>query len=340
MGVSGNTFRKLENDPQTTHKHKSRLICPSRSVCNKSTCPISPRRTTYKDSMSFFRAKLPCARTGRLCTRIAVLFGLLNAALMLIVPSVKINEQAKVKAAAAGGRCSTADTSNFAKCTRKLQSDNIRNPSHDLCSFSRRMAGCIPVCLCQMDYGRELMIDLQTIVDRATASGCPLTCGDRSWLPNSSAATLILFGVFGLPFEGAAALAAFRAECCTPQNCLDRVSPTWARCLVCLLEAAVLVSLQIHHHSSVTGWAFSAMCCVSGILYAIAVCDPEPTPVSEIPTIERDPVLSEAGAAHASATGAAAATRPALEESKSTVATSRVSARPPQMEEALRNGII
>lgn len=293
--------------------------------------------------MSSLRAKLPCARTGRLCTRFAVMFGLLNAALMLIVPSVKINEQAKVRAAAAGGRCSMADMNNFAKCTRKTQSDNIRNPPQDhldLCSSFRGMASCIPVCLCHMDDGRELMIDLQILVDRATASGCPLTCGDRSWLPNSSAATLILFGVFSLPFEGAAALTAFRADCCAPQNCLDRVSPTWARCLVCLLEAAVLVSLQIHHHSSVTGWAFSAMCCVSGLLYAIAVCDPEPTPASEMHTIKRDLEPSEAGAARASATGAAAVARPALEESESTVATSRVSTWPPQMEEALRNGII
>ena len=31
---------------------------------------------------------------------------------------------------------------------------------------------------------------------------CPLTCGRGDWLPNVSAAVLILFSIFNLPFEG------------------------------------------------------------------------------------------------------------------------------------------
>jgi hypothetical protein len=299
--------------------------------------------------MSSLGARLACGRTSRLCTRAAVLFGLLNAALMLIVPSVKVNEQIKVKTAAAGGRCSAADLADMPKCVRKVQSSSIRNPPEngvDVCSLIRELAGCFPVCMCYTDEGREMMIDMQILA----GSRCPLTCGDGSWLPDSSAASLILFGLFSLPFEGAAALASC-SQSCSGLGLLAfllRVSPTWARFLVCLIEATVLIVLQVHHQWSVTGWAFSAMCCVSCILYAIAVCDPspEPTPAGEdgdraapareMHALERDPELSgEAGAtARASAPGAA---RPALEESKSTTV---VSTRPPQMEEALRNGII
>ena len=35
---------------------------------------------------------------------------------------------------------------------------------------------------------------------------CPLTCGRGDWLPNVSAAVLIIFSIFNLPFEGAAFL--------------------------------------------------------------------------------------------------------------------------------------
>ena len=37
----------------------------------------------------------------------------------------------------------------------------------------------------------------------------------------------------------------------------SRVSPNWARSIICVVEATILIALQVHHEWSVTGWAFS-----------------------------------------------------------------------------------
>jgi hypothetical protein len=278
-----------------------------------------------------------CGRKGRTFTKCALLFGLLNAVLMIIVPSMKSAQQAKVQAAAAAGECSLADLNTWIRCLRNAQSDNIRNPPKDhgdLCSDYRGIAGCIPECFCHTEEGKELMIDLQILVDRH-GPPCTLICGDGSWLPQESAAALILFGLVTLPFNGAGALTAFGVDC-ERLACLERILPMWGKCLLTFLEATVLIVLQVKHKWSMTGWAFSVMCCINFMLYGLAMCDPKRADSTHVDSVT-DSGISPAREMSVIGNDSS---RPALEESKSTVATSSLSRRPPQIQEAIRNGII
>jgi hypothetical protein len=234
-----------------------------------------------------------CAST---ITKCSVLFGLLNAVVMLLVASIKINEQWK-------------------------------------------MAASIGVSLSEVEAALE----------KAEVSS-----PGGTWLWQLSAAFIILFALFNLPFEGAGVLAAFGANCCR-ENWFERVSPPWAKCLVCVIEATILVLLQVYHHWSVTGWAFSTMCGLNGLLHMLATCIRSPDSTrSDSNTENMTPgaremrVMDRDGSVTATA-AAGAGTRPALEESESTVAPLKVfkisasgthGTRPPQIADAIRNGII
>lgn len=273
---------------------------------------------------------------------------------MLVVPCIKLAEQAQISAAAKNAECKGP----VRPCTG--------SGSGDVCSKTRELVACFQTCWCQTKIGKDAMKNFRELLDQSGAQ-CPLTCGPGAWLPGTSAAILILFGLFNMVFELPTALFvcsnAGCMSCCKDwiqgmRTVLSRVSPKWARSIVCIFEATILIVLQLHHEWSVTGWAFSVMCCFIGILYAVAIC----APASEGSESTSEPRSSDremqgrrrrkldlggmeekgdeeiGGEGGDGGEGRGGAFSPVAEETPSTFAAGR--ARPPQIQEDMDKGFI
>lgn len=122
------------------------------------------------------------------CARCVALLGILNALLMLVVPCIKLAEQAQISAAAKNAECKGP----VRPCTG--------SGSGDVCSKTRELVACFQTCWCQTKIGKDAMKNFRELLDQSGAQ-CPLTCGPGAWLPGTSAAILILFGLFNMVFE-------------------------------------------------------------------------------------------------------------------------------------------
>jgi hypothetical protein len=131
-----------------------------------------------------YRRCCACFATG------ATLFGVLNAILMLVVPSVELSRYA--------GGCSEDDLQWAVDCV-----ENLGYPSGDICSVSRTALACVPPCACASREGKELMKKNQDLVNARPPpkTSCVLTCGIGWYLPDVSAALLIVFGCVNFVFE-------------------------------------------------------------------------------------------------------------------------------------------
>ena len=178
----------------------------------------------------------PCFRGGRM-QRAAVWFGLLNAILMLMVASIKISQQTLALSKPGCGlsknrwegmnecieRADAARSKDFSSISEKWKKDEDCKSGYvdaedkgcvdadfcaHLCEFARKHLACIPPCVCLQAEDRDTESPEKQMENmlKKNSCYCPLTCGRGDWLPNVSAAVLILFSIFNLPFEGAAFL--------------------------------------------------------------------------------------------------------------------------------------
>ena len=192
--------------------------------------------------------------------RAAVWFGLLNAILMLMVASIKISQQTLALSKPDCG-LSENQLEGINQCIKRADAAKLKDFSsisdqHDLCphlcAFARNHLACIPPCVCLKaeDRDTESPEERMETMLKENSCYCPLTCGRGNWLPNVSAAVLILFSIFNLPFEGAAFLvpAEFLQDLVAANggkthrlrtlSCLLSASPKLAKSFVSLLEVS------------------------------------------------------------------------------------------------------